>query len=699
MDAAEASGGNFPQSPPPPVLINQRGAVGGRIARFSQNWHDLNAGEWVMNIVLRGHSIEFLELPQYNGIVRTVLTGADNRKAVLAEVQSLLVKKAIERVPQDQVHEGYYSRIFTVPKKSGGIRTILNLKPINSSIRKARFKMETLRSVIRAVKPGDWLASIDLTDAYLHIPIIPSHRKYLRFAVGGQHFQYRVLPFGLTSAPRVFTKVLAPIVAEARRAGLFIYPYLDDWLMRALSFSGTMSTIRFVALALMKRGWLINVPKSILFPTQSLIFIGGDFQTDIGLVSLPGDRFIDLRDCLSELRALSHVPVRIYLRVLGLMTSTLDVVPYARLHTRPFQLHLLFHWRVESRDMSALIPLPHILDSHFLWWMDPDNLKAGVPLVERPIQVKVTSDACLKGWGAHMGSKQTQGVWDLTYSKKHINYLELEAVIRAFKVFRADLVGKKVLIECDNQTTVSYINKQGGTKSPSLCMLVWQFYQWLIPLGIEVQAVHIRGIHNTQADRLSRHFLKPTEWSLSRPVVLGLFSILGNPQIDLFASRSNAQLQVYCSRVYDQRAFHVDALQMSWDNVWGYAFPPIALIPFVLEKIRKSSRCRVLLVAPCWPGRSWYPNLLELLVDVPVQLPRLPDLLQQDQICHPEPDSLSLVGWSLSAESSAQKDFLRRLSQPYRHPSGLQLGTSMIGSGQNLVIGAKGGILIPVRHL
>ena len=72
--------------------------------------------------------------------------------------------------------------------------------------------METLRSVIRFVKPGDWLASIDLKDAYLHIPICPSHLKYLRFAFHGDCYQLSVLPFGLNIASMVWTKVLAPIM-------------------------------------------------------------------------------------------------------------------------------------------------------------------------------------------------------------------------------------------------------------------------------------------------------------------------------------------------------------------------------------------------------------------------------------------------------------------------------------------------------
>ena len=88
----------------------------------------------------------------------------------------------------------------------------INLRPLNEYIRVRPFKMETLRSVICFVKLGNWLASIDLKDAYLHIPICPSHHKYLRFAFQGDCYQFGVLQFGLNTASMVWTKVLAPIM-------------------------------------------------------------------------------------------------------------------------------------------------------------------------------------------------------------------------------------------------------------------------------------------------------------------------------------------------------------------------------------------------------------------------------------------------------------------------------------------------------
>ena len=58
---------------------------------------------------------------------------------------------------------------------------------------------------------------------------------YLRFTVGQEHFQFAILPFGLTSAPRVFMKVMAVVAAYLRRSGVPAFHYLKDWLLKVCS--------------------------------------------------------------------------------------------------------------------------------------------------------------------------------------------------------------------------------------------------------------------------------------------------------------------------------------------------------------------------------------------------------------------------------------------------------------------------------
>ncbi len=105
------------------------------------------------------------------------------------------------------MRQGFYSPYFIVPKKGGGLRPILDLRVLNRALHKLPFKMLTHRRMIKCIQPQDWFAAIDLKDAYFHVSILPRHRPFLQFAFEGRAWQYRVLPFGLSLSPCVFTKV------------------------------------------------------------------------------------------------------------------------------------------------------------------------------------------------------------------------------------------------------------------------------------------------------------------------------------------------------------------------------------------------------------------------------------------------------------------------------------------------------------
>ncbi|XP_029767913.1 probable E3 ubiquitin-protein ligase MID2 [Terrapene carolina triunguis] len=82
---------------------------------------------------------------------------------------------------------------------------------------------------------GDWYATLDLQDTYFHIHIFEGHRRFLRFTVGQEHYQFTVLLFGLSTVPRVFTKYMSVVAAYLRRQGVQIFSYLDDWLVKGSS--------------------------------------------------------------------------------------------------------------------------------------------------------------------------------------------------------------------------------------------------------------------------------------------------------------------------------------------------------------------------------------------------------------------------------------------------------------------------------
>ena len=148
-------------------------------------------------------------------------------------VCALLAKEAIETAPPSP---GYYSRLFVTPKVTGGWRPVIDLSILNGWVAVSSFHMETAQSVLQSLRPGDWMVSLDLQDAYLQVPVHQASRHYLRFCVGDAVFQFTTLCFGLSSAPQVFTRVMAPISSIMHRHGFRLLLYLDDWLVLGSTF-------------------------------------------------------------------------------------------------------------------------------------------------------------------------------------------------------------------------------------------------------------------------------------------------------------------------------------------------------------------------------------------------------------------------------------------------------------------------------
>lgn len=139
--------------------------------------------------------------------------------ALFQGIQLLLQKAAIVALPPAEQFQGYYSLLFLVQKASGDLHPVLDFKGMNHFIPHVSFKMVSLQQILLLLRQGKFLTSIDLLDAYLHVPVHPSQQQYLQFAVQRKHF-HCVLPFKLASAHRVFTKLLAPLVGILHSKGI-----------------------------------------------------------------------------------------------------------------------------------------------------------------------------------------------------------------------------------------------------------------------------------------------------------------------------------------------------------------------------------------------------------------------------------------------------------------------------------------------
>jgi hypothetical protein len=396
----------------------------------------------------------------------------------------------------------------------------------------------------------------------------------------------------------------------------------------------------------------------------------------------------------------SYKTARQFLQLLGLMSSCLQVVREARLFIRPIQVYLMAFWSIRDSTLEQKILVRSTLLPHLLWWRSSKNLQQGVFLNSPETQCTVTTDASLVGWGGHMGEHVVQGLWSQADRLLHINVLEMKAVFLSLEALVSHLIGKVVLIRTDNTTVMSYINKKGGTKAPGLCILTYQMWTWCLKRGISLKAIHIPGTENVLADKLSRVFVDPTSWEIHPRMVNLVFQVLGRPMMDLFASTGNQKLPCFCSRYPEAEAYHTNALDLNWRRVWGYAYPPLALLPMVIQKIRQDG-ATIILLAPFWPKRSYYPDLLDLLIDFPCYLQPFPEMLSQDRrkLVHPDPKVFSLVAWKLSGVPSLRQEFLQVLQKPSSRPELNPLLKDMKLAGEISVPGVRNMVSVPVRLL
>ena len=425
------------------MLPPQVSPVGGRLSNFVEGWKRITNDPYVLSIVAKGYRLRFTSPALLRQIPWEIRSPQDPKEilGMWEQITLMLQKNAKTEVPPDS--PGFYSNVFLVRKASGGWRPVIDLKNLNEHIHAPHFSMFTTSSVLSSVEKGDYAFKIDLQDAYFHVPIHPSSRKYLRFAFENRVYQFRVLPFGLNTAPQVFTRLGHTVTAYLHRQGVSVIPYLDDWLVHHPDRQVLLRHQALLLDTLDLVGFILNQKKSELDLTQDLQFLGIHLRLDLGRALLPESKAGEIVACarhLSSLKVLNYSQVS---HLMGSLNWASGLIPLGRLYLRPLQRH--FHsLGLTNRFTPPRKSDPVVLANLLRQWLDPHFLTSGIPI--RPFQADYTifTDTSNQGWGAHMGDFKVLGFWTRIDRKLHINSLELKAVIRALQHWAPLLQGHQV---------------------------------------------------------------------------------------------------------------------------------------------------------------------------------------------------------------------------------------------------------------
>ena len=169
------------------------------------------------------------------------------------------------------------------------------------------------------------MASLDLSNAYFSVPINVNDRCYLRFEWNDQLFQFTVIPNGLSSGPRIFTKLLKPAYAVLRERGHVISGYIDDSFLMGLSFDTCLSNIQDANNLMKSLGFNMNYGKSVMVPTQRLEHLGFILDSRHMTVTLTARKVDNLIGKCNTILLPTTVKIRKVAEPIGILVSILQL--------------------------------------------------------------------------------------------------------------------------------------------------------------------------------------------------------------------------------------------------------------------------------------------------------------------------------------------------------------------------------------
>lgn len=261
----------------------------------------------------------------------------------------------------------FISRIFLIPKADGRKRFILNLKELNKFINTQHFKLEDLRTSIKLISKNSYMCTVDLKDAYFLIRVHENSRKFLRFQWNGSLYEFNVLPFGLNTAPYVFTKILKPVAKLLRSMGYMSTFYLDDLFLVGQSYYNCLQNGSDTRLLLESLGFIINTNKSVFTPNQACKYLGNIIDSKRLEIKLPDCKREKIKNEILRFKSLKRCKIREFARFLGLLSSACQAVDYGWLYTKDFERCKYLNLR-EDENYDRFMTIPDHLSWVFDWW-------------------------------------------------------------------------------------------------------------------------------------------------------------------------------------------------------------------------------------------------------------------------------------------------------------------------------------------
>ncbi len=256
-------------------------SVAARISRFASAWEGIGANSLELQWIGDGVTIEPLQDPVGSRFPSNRIAEGAQRLFVAKELAALLASGAIEQCADESMVR-HVMPMFLVKKASGSFRPVFNAKRLNEMLVVPSFRFESLSAFTDQLGRGCSMTKLNLSSGYHHVALAREARQWTGFRFGGCLFRWRVLFFGLASAPFFFQKLMRIPVRYLRQQGHTIGNLLDDFAVAAPSLVSCASLLRSVQHLFADLGLFINRKKSVFIPLVRMEFLGFVLDTHLG---------------------------------------------------------------------------------------------------------------------------------------------------------------------------------------------------------------------------------------------------------------------------------------------------------------------------------------------------------------------------------------------------------------------------------
>lgn len=535
---------------------------------------------------------------------------------------------------------GLLCPVFGVPKSDGTTRFVHDLRVLNEVLPPQRFRMESLASLRTFLLPGDWLCKVDLSKAYWHVGIAPECRKWLRFAdPGGKVWQMTAMSFGLARAPRVFTKLLRPVIAALRASSVRVLAYLDDFLVAAQDKATAEAAADKVVATLRGLGFVVNEAKWELVAARQRTFLGVVVDTELGLLTAVPAKLAAVTDTarrMARRAAAERLPTVLDLqRLLG----SLRFLTWCVAEAKARQVHLMTCLRLAQRRTRGqqlrrpCVKLSQQALAELEWWGEQVS-PAGITLMPPPRRATIEVDATDTTAGFSWRVGDVAATRSMPLPVDAIGRSSAQRELAAMELALQSLLSSgalsavqrpaTVLVRTDSRAAMGCARRvYSGV--PAMMKIARRVTLAARAAEVELEVEYVPGVDNVLADGLSRYHTSALNESAVAtwvPEWCAKQLRTAAPTLDVFASSRNAVLPEFLTWRQQPGAAGQDAFSVpKWSRaVWMFPPPPLAMAA-MREVTRRSEVSLALLVVPEWTAQPFWPHAQLLSRGLSVRLP------------------------------------------------------------------------------